>query len=308
MNIEEYRNRIVDLLMSFDTAPDADLRKQVLSLIPIWDEMNSMGCALLPVTVRHAARERLLQYFQHYPFQVLSQKELSIVAGISEWARRVRELRIEHGWTIVSVKTAMDMIETGDFNPALCSDLTKAKLNDYIMISTKQDREAAYRWKVANDIRKENIGTKARILEFLRMNAGSPVSGEELRYVARNATEWARRVRELRSEDGWIVSTYWNGRPELQSGFYLLEEDRQLPSHDRKIPDTLRGEVLARDNYRCQDCGWTRKQWNPDDPRHLELHHIEHHFDGGTNSKNNLLTLCNICHDVRHSTEPNGSF
>ena len=68
MNIEEYRNRIVELLMSFDTAPDAELREQVLSLIPIWDEMNNLGCALLPVTVRHAARERLLQYFQRYPF------------------------------------------------------------------------------------------------------------------------------------------------------------------------------------------------------------------------------------------------
>lgn len=250
--------------------------------------------------------ERLLQYFQRYPFQVLSQNELSIVAGISEWARRVRELRTEHGWTIVCVKTAKDMIETGDFDPALCSDLADVELNDYIMISTKQDREAAYRWRIANDIRKRNIGTKARILEFLRMNAGSPVSGEELRYVARNATEWARRVRELRTEDGWLISTYWNGRPELKSGLYLLEEDRQLPSHDRKIPDTLRREVLVRDNYRCQDCKWTRKLWNPDDPRHLELHHIEHHLDGGDNSINNLLTLCNICHDVRHSTESDG--
>lgn len=83
MSLEEHRNRIVELLMSFDTAPEADLRKQVLSLVPVWNEMKNMGCALLPVTVRYAARERLLQYFQRYPFQVLSQNELSIVARIA---------------------------------------------------------------------------------------------------------------------------------------------------------------------------------------------------------------------------------
>ncbi|WP_323985578.1 HNH endonuclease [Klebsiella aerogenes] len=32
----------------------------------------------------------------------------------------------------------------------------------------------------------------------------------------------------------------------------------------------------------------------------LELHHIEHHADGGENTLENLITLCNVCHDEVH--------
>ncbi|WP_139153108.1 HNH endonuclease, partial [Enterobacter kobei] len=32
----------------------------------------------------------------------------------------------------------------------------------------------------------------------------------------------------------------------------------------------------------------------------LELHHIEHHADGGENTLDNLITLCNVCHDEVH--------
>jgi 5-methylcytosine-specific restriction endonuclease McrA len=81
---------------------------------------------------------------------------------------------------------------------------------------------------------------------------------------------------------------------------YVLESDQQLPIHDRKIDDTVRRAVLVRDNHTCQSCGWSHQQWNPSDPRHLELHHIEHHVSGGTNQEENLETLCNICHDQKH--------
>lgn len=41
--------------------------------------------------------------------------------------------------------------------------------------------------------------------------------------------------------------------------------------------------------------------WNKDDPRHLEVHHLEHHVDGGGNDEDNLITVCNICHDAVHA-------
>jgi hypothetical protein len=52
----------------------------------------------------------LLKYFLAYPRTILSEKELAVVAGISEWARRVRELRIEHGWSIITGVTASQML------------------------------------------------------------------------------------------------------------------------------------------------------------------------------------------------------
>ena len=113
-------------------------------------------------------------------------------------------------------------------------------------------------------------------------------------------TEWGRRTRELRTEYGWPVLTKFTGRPDLPIGTYVLEENRQTPEHDRSIPENVYRSVLVRDKHVCVDCGWHHDQWNRSDPRHLEVHHIQQHVDGGKNTADNLTTLCNICHDVRH--------
>ncbi len=294
----QLKQQLIQLLTAFETGSRTDLRTQVLSLLPIWDSLKELGTSLIPADMARSARDRILFYLQQYPCQIISHKEIMIVAGISEWARRVRELRVEFGWAIMSGTTAREMQEAGEL--VKVPDCSEMRPEDYILINEHQDKEAAYRWNVANEIRKSAGGTKAHILEYLRRNVGNPVNGEELRYVANNTTEWARRVRELRTEDGWPVRSRQNGRPDLAVGVYVLEEDRQASAHDRKIDDRVRRDVLVRDRYCCVDCGWTREQWNADDPRYLELHHMEHHIDKGSNTVENLKTLCNVCHDVLH--------
>lgn len=83
---------------------------------------------------------------------------------------------------------------------------------------------------------------------------------------------------------------------------YILEEDRQTYEHDRRIPDPVRVAVLKRDGFKCTKCGWDHNTTKSNaDPRHmLELHHIKHHKDGGENTVDNLITLCNVCHDDEH--------
>ena len=156
---------------------------------------------------------------------------------------------------------------------------------------------------MANNIRKEKSSAKDKLLKFFKQNVGVPVTGEELRYVTNSTTEWARRVRELRTEEGWSIATKTTGRPDLPGGTYVLEDEYQTPPHDRKIPDPVRGEVLVRDHYTCQDCGWTHSMWNKSDARHLELHHVVHHVRGGENSVDNLRTLCTFCHHKIHRAE-----
>lgn len=149
--------------------------------------------------------------------------------------------------------------------------------------------------------KQKGVGVKSKILKYLTENVGKPVTGEELRYVANNKKEWARRTRELRTEDGWTVTTKQTGRPDLQVGVYVLESLRQLPSHDRDIPDDVRVDVLTRDHHRCTKCKWHHGMATPSDPRHLlELHHLEHHVHGGANTIENLITVCNVCHDKIH--------
>ncbi len=190
--------------------------------------------------------------------------------------------------------------EAGDDLPTI-AELQAMNRDSYILLSEEQDRDAAHRWHLANSIRKERGGAKSKILRFLQENLGTPVSTEELRYVAGGKSEWGRRTRELRTEDGWQVATKANGRPDLQIGLYVLQSLQQLPVHDRKIQESVRREAMMRDQHTCQECGWNHRLQNPSDTRHLELHHEEHHVDGGENVLENLTTLCNICHDVCHS-------
>lgn len=299
---ETIRQELVALLQDFQSRlKDHDLREKVLALVPCCQLLRSLGCSLIPKGEATSARQRILAYLKKYPFTIIGGEELAVVSGIGEWARRVRELRVQFGWPILSGLTAKEMAVEEEF-PLKGVNVGEMKVDDYILVANVEDREAAHRWNIANQIRRrKGTGVREKILEFLKENVGKPVTGEELRYVASDKKEWARRVRELRTENGWTVTTKQTGRPDLPVGVYVLESLRQLPAHDRQIPDDVRVAVLERDSYSCTECGWNHGKATLSDPRHLlELHHKEHHARGGKNTEENLVTLCNVCHDKIH--------
>jgi len=300
MNSEEITNQLQRLLSDFEQELKSDgLRKKVLSLVPAFHHLRDLGKSLIPPTLARSARDRILYYFKKYPSVIINGDELLVVSGIQEYARRVRELKVQFGWSIVSGVTARQMAEENEF-PLPDVDVTSMGPSDYILLSTEQDRDAAHRWHLANEIRRENIAVRDKILKYLRKNVGQKVTGEELKYLAKDRSEWARRVRELRTEYGWPIVTQNTGRPDLEIGIYLLEADRQSPEHDRHIPDPIKRKVLRRDEYKCTICNWSHKEWNRSDPRHLELHHQMPHVKGGENTESNLVTLCTVCHDEIH--------
>jgi len=57
--------------------------------------------------------------------------------------------------------------------------------------------------------------------------------------------------------------------------------------------DDIRKERLELDGYQCQNCGTKR--------RVLHIHHKVPLSKGGSNDLENLITLCNDCHEVEHS-------
>jgi len=60
---------------------------------------------------------------------------------------------------------------------------------------------------------------------------------------------------------------------------------------------TQRRKALHRDGEQCQICGHT-----PPSPHcALEVHHICPRSEGGTDNLDNLVTLCDLCHAVRHT-------
>jgi len=296
---EAIRRRVEELIRNFETElRTGGLRPKVLALVPIFHSLRDLGKALIPSEYASAARDRILYYFREYPRIIINGDELLVVSGIQEYARRVRELRVQFGWGIASGVTIKEMLD--DKEEEVPHELKVMKPSDYVFLNEVQDRDAAHRWNVANAIRKERGSVRDKILKFLRTNVGKGVTNEELRYVAGDKTEWARRVRELRTEFGWPIVTKSTGRPDLDIGVYMLQADRQSPEHDRHILDDIRRTVLRRDAYKCQECNWSHDEWNPSDPRHLELHHIKYHAKGGTNIEENLKSICTVCHDKLH--------
>jgi hypothetical protein len=304
---EALRQSLVELLTNFaDELRKTDLRAKVLALIPAFHKLRDLGSSLIPKIQAPSARDRIIAYLGRYPRTVIDGDELMVVSGIGEWARRVRELRVQFGWWIYSGVTFADMAEdqaedAANLKELLGVDPAKIKPDQYVLMRSEQDRQAAHRWNVLNEVRKKQASVKDKIIEYFRKNVGQEITGEELKYLAKDRKEWARRVRELRTEEGWPIVTKNSGREDLAVGVYVLEEDRQTYPHDRAIPDLVRVAVLQRDGFKCVECGWNRAMLSPDDPRKmLELHHKQHHKDKGENTVDNLVTLCNVHHDERH--------
>jgi len=298
---EMIRKKVIALLVNFqEELKNDDLRNKVISLVPIFNSIRNLGKSLIPKEIASAARDRIQYYFKKYPRTIISGDEILVVSGIQDWPRRIRELRVQFGWSIMNGVTAKQMSAEGDF-PLKDVDISSMKPEHYILVSSIQDRDAAHRWHLANIIRRKRLSGREKILEYFRSNVGKPINGEELRYISNNASEWARRVRELRTEMGWPIVTRNTGRRDLDVGFYILQADRQSYEHDRRIPDNVRIKVLRRDGYKCTGCGWEDAEYSPSDPRHLELHHKVFHHRGGKNIEENLITLCTVCHDNKHS-------
>jgi len=309
---ESIRAALVDLLRNFAAElKKSDLRAKVKALVPAFHKLRDLGCSLIPKAETASARDRIIAYFKRYPRKVIDGDELMVVSGIAEWARRVRQLRVEFGWSICSGVTFHDMAEdagaTGNsgelatLEAVLGVHPSKIKPDQYVLMRDEQDRHAAHRWHVLNEVRRKKASVTDKIIEYFRRNVGEEITGEELKYLAKDKKEWARRVRELRTEQGWPIVTKSSGREDLAVGVYVLEEDRQAYEHDRAIPDSVRVAVLQRDGFKCVNCGWNRLMLSRDDPRKmLELHHRRHHKDRGENTVDNLITLCNVHHDEIH--------
>jgi len=143
-------------------------------------------------------------------------------------------------------------------------------------------------------------GAKVRIRQFLLANIGNVVTSIQIRDAAgTEVTAWARRLRELREQEGWPILTHHDSA-ELSSGQYLLKD--LPPNHSdvtfvRSISMKLRAEVLDRNGFTCQMCGLTPGDFDPATGRTVRLHigHIKDKSLGGKDELSNLRALCSTC-------------
>lgn len=142
-------------------------------------------------------------------------------------------------------------------------------------------------------------GSKERIRQFFLANIGRVVNSVQIRDASGSVSEWARRVRELREDEGWPILTH-NDKAGLKPGQYLLKEPptkKSAISFSRNISAKLRAEVLDRNGFTCQMCGVTPGGIDRETGRKVRLHigHIVDKNLGGKEELSNLRTLCSTC-------------
>lgn len=142
--------------------------------------------------------------------------------------------------------------------------------------------------------------SKDRIRQFLLSNIGTVVTSLQIKTaIGLNVSEWARRLRELRDEEGWAILSH-NDDVKLKPGQYLLNALPVVkPNIDfsRLISAKLRAEVLDRNGFTCQMCGLTPGEIDSSTCRKVRLHigHIKDKKLGGKDELSNLRALCSTC-------------
>ena len=144
----------------------------------------------------------------------------------------------------------------------------------------------------------KRIGSKSKLREYFLQNVGVVLDSNILRDIA-GTSEWARRIRELRNEEGLNIVTH-NDRSDLKPGQYLLLNTKPLPAFERGISKETRAFVLDRNGFTCQMCGAAAGEIHPYDSGRKTRLHIGHIIDksmGGTDDATNLRAICSVCNE-----------
>ena len=146
---------------------------------------------------------------------------------------------------------------------------------------------------------KKGGGARAKLRAYFLENVGRVMDSSELREVAGGISEWARRVRELRTEEGYLILTH-NDRADLKPGQYLLETAKPQPAFAREISKETRAYVIDRNGFTCQMCGAVAGELHPYDPSRKTRLHLGHIIDksaGGSDEPSNLRAICSVCNE-----------
>ncbi len=147
-------------------------------------------------------------------------------------------------------------------------------------------------------------GSKQLILEFFLDNIGKVIESKDIQKASGGAVEWARRVRELRNEQGYQILSH-KDRANLKPNQYLLETTKRMPAFTRSISKETRAWVLERNGYTCQMCGVAAGDPDPFNSNRtirLTMGHIIDKSKGGDDSPQNLRAVCTNCNEGLQNT------
>lgn len=147
-------------------------------------------------------------------------------------------------------------------------------------------------------------GSKQLILEFFLQNIGKVLESKDIQKASGGAVEWARRVRELRNEDGYQILSH-KDRASLKPNQYVMETIERVPAFTRGISKETRAWVLERNGYTCQMCGVAAGDPDPfggSRTVRLTIGHIIDKSKGGEDTPYNLRAVCTNCNEGLQNT------
>lgn len=226
---EAARRRLVALIDQLPPRLSAgSVGEQVCALVEVNLQLRELGASIgasLAPQDGDSGRARLLAYLRHQVGRIVHTEELMIVAGIGDYARRVRELRAKHGWPIISGMAVKDMHED-DRSQLVPAGLELSTMvpEEYVLIEDRQDRDAVRRWAWAAEVRDSSDRPDAALLAYLQRSPGRRITAEELRFVSGNDSGWPALLRRLR-QDGALIHSRSFGTAHLPPGIYILESN-----------------------------------------------------------------------------------
>src|SRR5207247_6466962 len=104
-----------------------------------------------------SSRERVLAYLNLFVGRIIEGRELQAAGGIQEVARRIRELRVQFGYSISTGHSRSDL-----------------RADEYVLESLRPSLRDAKKWRTANRIRRSGRAAKTKWLALLSDYVGEP--------------------------------------------------------------------------------------------------------------------------------------
>lgn len=149
-------------------------------------------------------------------------------------------------------------------------------------------------------------GSRAKVLKYLLDHLGQVVTSSDVLRASGGATNYSRRLRELRDEFGYRILSH-RDRADLKPHEYLLESDVRMPVVPRSISKETRAFVLERNGYTCQMCGLAAADpvpFHSGQKVRLTMGHIIDKVKGGQDTPGNLRAICTNCNEGLGDTAP----
>ncbi|RQW84073.1 hypothetical protein DKL51_30845 [Micromonospora globispora] len=183
----------------------------------------------------------------------VSSGEIAAVSGIGEWARRIRELRVEEGYEI----------EEGG--------------GRYRILTEEPNLARRERWRTVTSIRNGQGSSLERVQKLFEALVGEIVTLEEIYRVA-HGIEGAELARQLRKRELLPIETNADA-PDLDPGDHrlasLMEWDRLHPSQ-ALFGEDIRRQVFSRDRFICRTCRMGRStSGTADRAFYLVIRHLD---------------------------------